>query len=311
MDMTDKTYTGRHVPFLLVREWADKDAMVKTITRDAEKFEERKAVELFSSESGADADDNVMLSDVVFPDVLESLKKEDADGSPLTMAAAVLLVLELFNVDYIEYYKRLYPFLSDVRKDLLELDFPYLLDLMYCILETPSWMNFVLGDHPLYIDNMLRREEEKCRDSLYRAGFISILPLTPKRALLLFDSSSYWLHGKDETVSLESEDVSRINRYIMKKSRRTAVFHDEDEGHSLCSSPDYYKEYYDDEWHVSFPFSFLSVRPGAEERAGSIRPLSEYLKTKELWRNFTRIPQAPETLRERVSRAVDRLKEER
>ncbi len=305
--MTQKTNIRRHVPFLLVKEWADKDGKVKTITREAEKFEEFEASRLFSDESVSVTDDCRMLSDVVFPDVLESLKKGNADDSLITMSAAVLLALELLNEDLIEQKELDYPSLPDIRKNILELDFPYLLDLRYCILETPPWCMFVLGDHPLYFVNMLGSEEKKYPDSLYRTGLILILPLTPYRALLLFDSSSYWLHGKEMT----SDDVNLVNRYIMGQSHRSAVYLDETDEDSYPNSPEHFKYYYEDNGYISFPFSFLSVRPGAEDRAGRVRPLPEYLRQQEAWRWMTGpFHGRAEKLTVIVETAIKKLREE-
>ena len=78
---------------------------------------------------------------------------------------------------------------------------PYLMDLSMAIANAPESYEFVLGDHPLYIGNILLSKEDVGNvNPLCNRGLIILMPVTPRRAVMLCDADSYWFHGKGRKV---------------------------------------------------------------------------------------------------------------
>ena len=112
---------------------------------------------------------------------------------------------------------------------------------------------------------MMRKGEEK---TLLSPGVILLLPVTPRRAVILSDDSCYWIHAGSGRFILSSDDVYAVNRYIMKNSRETVSvwsrFNSYDGGEKLLSSWKFAKETED----VDFSLSFFSPRPGVAGEKG-------------------------------------------
>ena len=307
--MTNTGNTGRTVPYLLIKEWADEMGRVKSVTRESGEFEILGVDEVFTEEYGEGGNPSA-AADAVFSEVIEKIIRGKEDDSLLTLTSAILLTLELYGkIPPVPARKDGGP--EDPEKR-LKVVFPYLMDLKYAVLEAPGGNTFVLADHPLYMDNILfpGKKDDWC-DPLYRRGVLCIVPLTPVRAIMLFDSSSYWLHGKDGRIVLTRDDVSRINRYTMERSTRALVTPEKD-GYSPGRSPEYYRDYFVDySRYGTTAFSFISVRPDAEENGKELRPCMNSLSCMDYLRpcSDSRKPAEEESVEERIGRALFMLKE--
>ena len=307
--MTNTGNTKRTVPYFLIKEWADTEGRVKSVTRENEEFEILGAEEVFTEEYTGEGNP-AAAADGVFSDVIGKIIRGKEVDSLLTLTTAILLTLSLYGkIPPVPARKDGGP--EDPEKR-LGVVFPYLMDLKYAVLEAPGGNSFVLADHPLYMDNILFPEKKDgWFDPLYRRGVLCIVPLTPVRALMLFDSSSYWLHGKDGRIVLTWDDVSRINRYTMERSERALVTPEKD-GYSPGRSPEYYRDYFVDySRYGTTPFSFISVKPEAEENGKELRPCMDSLSCMDYLRpcSDSRKPAEEESVEERIGRALLMLKE--
>ncbi len=303
MNMMEKSNTRRTVPYLLIKEWADEMGRVKSVTRESGEFGILGADEVFTEECREGG--NPAAVDGVFSDVIEKIIRGKEDDSLLTLTSLILLTLSLYGkIPPVPARKDGGP--GDPEKR-LKVVFPYLMDLKYAVLEATEGNSFVLADHPLYMDNILfpEKKDDWC-DPLYRRGVLCIVPLTPVRALMLFDSSSYWLHGKDGRIVLTWDDVSRINRYTMERSTRALVTPDKG-GYSPGSSPEYFRDYFVDySRYGTTPFSFISVKPEAEENGKELRLCMDSLSCMDYLRPCSdrRKPAEEESVEERIGRAL-------
>ena len=322
--MTEKEesrrYIHRYIPSLIVKEWTESDGRVKTVTRESEEFVEKDAEEVFIEECVKESEDGTgsdydPFSDTVLSSALSSLVKGEEDDSLLTLTAAALLVLDIYlstcgicrNKEKTGKGEQ-----GNGKYDEIKRMLPYLMALRYTTVETDlSWMQFILADHPLYVDNLLFPDNGTDGVSpLLRRGLIVIFPLTPQRALLLYDSSAYWLHSKEDgSTVLTFEDMRRVNRKIMKESGMAVVHSFDDEGCCSRSNPEHFREYWDDYRYVTFPLSFLSVRPGAEENVERIREGVKALNEADAAGES--VPDDYDTLGERISIVLRSLREGR
>lgn len=95
MNMTNMGNTKRTVPYLLIKEWADTEGRVKSVTRESGEFEILGVDEVFTEEYGEGG--NPSAADAVFSDVIEKIIRGKEDDSLLTLTAAVFLPLELYG----------------------------------------------------------------------------------------------------------------------------------------------------------------------------------------------------------------------
>ncbi len=231
------TYDYHYIPTRIVEEWADEEGFVSTIVieDDGVKLSEKPYDELFTERLEAETapavpEDLESFTTEAYSASLEALMtgKGGTDTNPFW--AASLLVTEMllkipssFTVpgkeedgekrkmtlsSLIECDKRLW-YCRDA-----------LIDLKYALVEAPEDSFFLLGDNPLYIG----RKGEGEDSILSSKGAFFLLPLTRKRAVIVFDSTVYSTYvDTDKRIVLSSGDVDMINRSILKKSRIVAV----------------------------------------------------------------------------------------
>ena len=93
--MMEKSNTGRTVPYLLIKEWADTEGRVKSVTRENEEFEVLGPEEVFTEECRGGG--NPAAADGVFSDVIGKIIRGKEDDSLLTLTTAILLTLSLYG----------------------------------------------------------------------------------------------------------------------------------------------------------------------------------------------------------------------
>ncbi len=283
----DNTFIYRYIPSRIVREWADSSGNVSFVRRGLENVGKCCADDIFTEEYsvGEDTDNLDDLNSFDFSavsDTLEPLLREKPEFSLLTLGGAALLALSL-------YYKapgapgvsgeneRTLENLKD-RDSEMKFTLPYLMDLSMGVVDAPEGWEFVLGDHPLYIRNILLSEEEAgSGNPLYNRGLILIIPLTPHRAVMLTDADSCWFHGgKDGRFVLTPEDMWGINDYIRERSSTVVITNEEAYGSSWPSYDGYCSRLLEEMNSTgsgrstnSAPLLFISVSPDAEGAEGS------------------------------------------
>ncbi len=291
MNTKEKTFRYHWIPEEIVREWADGNGRVSLIEREdgRESLAVRDADTLFTS-------DFPVNSSVEIPECLESFTSEDNrvelealirgeetdDPNVNPFWAAALLVAEM-------YYKTErghgVPGTGKGRgamtlESLIECDnriyFPVnsLIDLKYDIVHAPDGEEFVLGDEPLYIGNALAPEMTDSERGIFSAsGAFFLVPVTPKRAVIVFDASVYFTYGdSDNRIVLSPYDIAQINRYIMNRSRTIAVRNSRDDYSLFCLYllHTLNREYPESEIDSSC-LSFIGITDGKEESRGKIR----------------------------------------
>ncbi len=153
---------------------------------------------------------------------------------------------------------------------------PYLYDLKTAILDVPEGMSFVLGDKPLLsffsfnvdVDSLFA-EPEKCN------GIIFILPVSPRRAICVYDGFVYRIRKNKGRVIINRDDVDVINIGVMKISaniviKRTEICNEQYFGTIMNKMT---AEEFD-----KYEFSFLNIIQRSESVKGKdYRPYAEKL----------------------------------
>lgn len=270
-----ETFTYPYIPRMMLSAWTDRKGTVGFIGKDGRSVGRKSADEVCTETFIVDGDipsDIDTFSNRRISEILESIMKGEMPKGMEALGTVALLILGM-------YFKTPSGFgvtrngNEDVRNlsDLVRYDgemkrmLPDLLRFRYFTADTPDYFEFVLGDNPLCILNMMRKGEEK---TLLSPGVILLLPVTPHRAVILSDDSCYWIHAGSGRFVLSSDDVYAVNRYIMKNSRETVSvwsrFNSYDGGERLLSSRKLAKETED----VDFSLSFFSPRPGVAGEKG-------------------------------------------
>ena len=231
------TYDYHYIPARIVEEWADEEGFVSAVVieDDGVKLAEKPYDELFTGKfetETADAaeEDLESFTTPAYSASLESLMREDADIDNNPFWAASLLVTEMLlkiPSSHIVPGKE-----EDEEKSKMTLESliecderswywrDELIDLKYDIVEAPEDSFFLLGDNPMYIG----RRGESVRSLVTGEGAFFLIPLTRKKAVIVFDSTVYSTYvDKDKRIVLSPGDVDMINRSIMKRSRTVAV----------------------------------------------------------------------------------------
>ena len=288
MKKEEQIFRYHWIPEAMVREWADENGSVSCIEREdgRESLTVRDASTLFTK-------DFSVGPSVEIPECLESFTSEGNRAGLQTLIsgnnpdypdvnpfwAAAQLVAEM-------YYKTErghgVPGTGKGRGEMtlesliecdkrIEFSVNSLVDLKYDVVHAPDGEEFVLGDEPLYIGNALTPEiTDNERDIFSLSGAFFLVPVTPKRAVVVFDASVYFTRvDSDKRIVLSPYDVAAINIHIMNQSRTIAVRNGTEDYSQLCL---YLLHAVKREREPDSGFlSFLGIIDGKDESRGKIR----------------------------------------
>jgi len=115
-----------------------------------------------------------------------------------------------------------------IDKAKLELRNPYLISIISCInaitllsdlsitlLENNTELSFVLGQHPAFIINPLFYEKKMnfFSQGIAVKGICILLPISLRKAILIYDKFSYKLIKNNNKVELNCDDINLLNEY--------------------------------------------------------------------------------------------------
>ena len=289
----DRKYTHRYIPREITRAWSEDGKAVGYLSKGDGTVHTAAVEDMFTEDIILDCPEDELESWMTFSDVLsfiEDAGKGICHDTIETRLLASQLVFFMYQcvpdgdgiADYCARIKGVRDstgtsavfrsLLKDFRKkkrtaslleDLAkfkEFNCMYVLDLECVILSAPDTVEFVLGDNPLHLGNLVNPDTLEFTDSRFQSwGTFFILPLTPHRALCLYDSYSYKVRQKDGTVEVNEEDVRALNSCIFRRSS-TVVVTDGTTDIPDSLSPD-----------GNPSFSFLGVRARAFETEMRIR----------------------------------------
>ncbi len=137
--------------------------------------------------------------------------------------------------------------------------FVYGFDLESAVLEAPQDVDFVLGSDPAFFFNPTDKEKFKeAEPEITGNGIAVILPLSPRYALFVYDSSAYKVRKRDGRIVLSEEDTLELNK-IMAGLGTSFVFSPTEK-----YGDEYYAHFYDDigeklNDYVDAEFSFIRI----------------------------------------------------
>lgn len=273
-----ETFTYHYIPRMMLSSWADRKGTVGFIGKDGRSVERKSADEVCTESFIVDGDipsDIDTFSNRRTNEILGSIMRGEMPKEMEALGTVALLILGMYlktpsgfgvtrnGNEEVRNLSDLIRYDGEMKRML-----PELLRLRYFTADTPDYPEFVLGDNPLCILNMQRKGEG---NTLLSPGVILLLPVTPRRAVILCDDSCYWIHAGSGRFVLSSDDVYAVNRYIMKNSRETVSvwsrYSSYDGGESLLSSRKRAKE----TENTDFSLSFFSLKPGVSGERGRQR----------------------------------------
>ncbi len=289
----DRIYTHRYIPREITRAWSVDGKTVRYLSKGDGTVHTAAVEDIFTENIILDRPEDELESWMTFSDVLsfiENSGKGICHDTIETRLMAAQLVFFMYQCvpdgdGIADYYARINGVRVDAGKSAVfeslwrdfrkkkrtasllenlakfkEFNCMYVLDLECVTLSSPDTAEFVLGDNPLHLGNLVNPDTLGFTDSRFQSwGTFFILPLTPHRALCLYDSYSYKVRQKDGTVELNEEDVRSLNSCIFQRSN-TVVITDGTSDTSDSLSPD-----------ANPSFSFLGIRARAFETEMRIR----------------------------------------
>ncbi len=146
----------------------------------------------------------------------------------------------------------------------------YILDLMPILVEADNEMGFLLSSYPLLFGNPYNRASfNDLGFPFARKGAVFFMPLSPKRAVCLYDSSVYFVNEKNGRISLSPEDTLLLAGYAVNVSDNIIV---------RPGREDYYRSFREKNFQgfydvSSFNPSFLRLKRGVPSGKNEIRKL--------------------------------------
>ncbi len=302
--MAGKTVQYNYLPVMITRNWADGNGNVRVVSLGENRVGEESAEKVFALELIDDCPKEVAegldaTEDEEFCKMIERLIDGDNDGDSLTMrfvASTLIFVpyhcapsglgrLQSFALkqreeilkkkDFSLIERRLEKYLDSKRKvsevsdEITESEIKTLLslDLSVVFLEAPESSSFVLSENPFCPGNLLSPDSFTGTEMRYfLCGTFYILPLTPKRALCIYDDYVYKLRKKDGRIVLNPDDMETLNRYFMSGGTKYVVTEDFPYDDNIP------EEYRAGEGNVSITdLSFFQIRARGLEKAGDAR----------------------------------------
>lgn len=146
----------------------------------------------------------------------------------------------------------------------------YILDLMPVLVEADDEMGFLLSSCPLLFGNPYNRAAfNDLGFPFARKGAVFFMPISPKRAVCLYDSDVYFVNEKNGRISLSLEDTLLLAGYAINVSDNI-IFRPDREDYYRAFKERNFQGFYD---VSSFNPSFLRMKRGVPSGKNEIRKL--------------------------------------
>lgn len=254
--MAEEKLLYSHIPEMITDNWADGNGNVRVVLSGESGVKEIRAEAVFSEFLIDDFSKDEAEAPDPMDEMIERLIDGDNDGDSLRMRyAASDLIMSFYHCapagrgrlqdfslthrdeilkkhengsleSFISEFLRTERKFSDVTAASIKgtVNCLLLLDLAVTFVEAPSSCSFVLSDNPFCMGNFLSPDPRTTPEMKYTLyGTFFILPLTPKRALCLYDDYVYKLRKTDGRIVLTPDDVERLNTYLMANGTKYVV----------------------------------------------------------------------------------------
>jgi Protein of unknown function (DUF4238) len=145
--------------------------------------------------------------------------------------------IDQFYVEFTDPYK----FIFNITAETI----PFCKDLQYGLLINETKVPFLIGEHPVVSLNpfLFDRNWHGSRQGIGVKGAVLILPISPTRSIILYDSERYKFRNFKRIISLESDDIDKLNECQILQSVDCVYFNQEIDTNYLDNIADRTREY--------------------------------------------------------------------
>lgn len=143
-------------------------------------------------------------------------------------------------------------------------------DLRLCVLDNHTRKNFITSDAPVIVVNPFCTRQA----GLSVVGAVIILPISPRRALMLYDDKVYSLNP--DSYALNEDDVTSINKYTFLNAEEIVMAYDVTDINALISTKNLLSEKEEND----------KLRPPETLSNDNSRGEILHTKSRAVWKNY-------------------------